>query len=194
MQYGSHTHKSPQAMVCIYATKVAHAVRGFSNSVIGCVRGRVCAACFAQNRGTCIMGAGSAFAKRGWRPLSTGPGRTTGDPGRFVPASGCALGDGRRVALQGPKRRDRRSVGRSGHIGFYCNQAAGAAGRASPDTLLAYPSCGVARSECGAQSLACCLAALTAAPGRSQGSGNAALAGRAVSLARPTTRHMGGDL
>ncbi len=194
MQYGSHLWISPKAVVCGFAKPILHVVGSFPVYANGCGCGWVCIIQSAQGVGAGIVGAGLAFAERGWQTIPAGTGGAAGDPGRFKPACGRALGDGGGFALQGSVRCGRRNVGRPARLGFYGNQAAGIAGGTTPGTLLADPADGLTRPECCAQPLARDIPAITATSGRRQGPWSTALAGRAFPVASSAARHMDRNL
>lgn len=173
----------------------AYPVRSLPRNRDRCGRHRFCAGPAAPYRCTGSLGAGSSFTQGGRAPLS-GRDRhgTAHHHCRSVPSRRCALGDGRRAALQGAGGGDRGNLGRSARARLHCHQTACPAIRGGGCALLADQAGCQPRPECRPRSMAHQRRAVCPASARWSGTGYATLVARSVPFAPVQAWQMDGDL
>ena len=183
-----------QTKTCGCTEVCTYAFRGFSICAKRCRRDRFHSIPTAKTKCPCALGAGSSVTKGNWPPLFARPALHGDHSCRCQPPCRCTLGDGRRAALQGTVLRYRRDLGRSTCAVFHRDKAVGTQGRGEQFAMLAYPARDLSRSQRRAGPLAHCIASVVCASAQSTGARRAALAGRVIPFAHPSTRHMGGQL
>lgn len=161
----------------------------------GCRRGGLCLVAPSAGRRAYPVGSGPAFAQGSGATLPDGDrSRTTDHHGRIDTRDGCALGDGRRLAMSWPRSRDRRDMGQPCQGGFHRDQTAGHAVGSGEGSVLACPPRRLARSERGAGQVADRVIAFGSASARREITGRAAVVARSFPVAGDETGAMGGQL
>lgn len=150
--------------------------------------------CPAASRQAPVVGAGADGDPRGRTdPCGWARGlRRTGHPCRGRRFQSRAMGNGGGPPMPGPRRGDRRTLGRSPGARLHRHPAAGGRGGEIGGRLLAGTAAGRCQPVGGTRTLAAGQRAERTAPLRSQGTGKPALGGRAVPLAPPIARPVGG--
>lgn len=172
-----------------------HPIGNLSRTGHGCRCYRIYAVACAAQRGAGFMGAGPLVLPRNGAALSGGDGSgASGYHGQPVTRCRCTLGAGRRPALCGPCRRDRRDLGRPTGTGFHRNQAAGGARGGGEYPLLADPARRHPEPECCTRALADRIGAVSATCLRRAGAGHAALVAGSISRTPHAARAVGGDI
>ena len=159
----------------------AYLVGNLSRSCDGCGRCGLYPCALTAQRWAGVVGAGPCVAPRDRATLSCGY-RHAAPPyhGHPVAPCGCALGDGGRVALPCSSGGDWRGLGRPGSPQFHRDQTTCPAFRGRGCRLLADPSRGHTRPQCGTRSVADRLAPIRPTPARCTGTGQATLVAESV--------------